>query len=658
MEHVGFHYDPDCDYSLHGAIGPMDIICTHCNAAKFRGETAGMCCSSGKVKLPALEPPPEPLHSLLTGESPTSKHFLQNIQAYNSCFQMTSFGATKIIRDSFMPTFKIKGQIYHRAGSLIPFADADYQFLQIFFIGNENGQLNQRCNIATGTRREIVLNLQRFLNEHNELIRLFKIALDRMPSDNHRIVIRADKMPMGQHARRFNAPTIDEVAIVIVCEQFESRDIVLHRRNEQLQRVSELHRSYDALQYPILFWRGDDGYHINMRLINPTTGQETSKKLSAMNFYSCRIMIRPQEDNYILKCRKLFNQYLVDMYAKIETERLNFIRFNQAQLRSEEYIHLRDAVMNDANVNSIGRLTILPATYIGSPRHMHEYAQDAMSYVRHYGRPDLFITFTCNPKWNDIKCHLFPGQSTTDRHDLTARVFREKQNAMMDLIVKLRVFGEVRCWMYSIEWQKRGLPHAHILIWLVRKIRPDQIDKVISAEIPDEEIDPQLFDVVTKNMIHGPCGAINPTAPFMIDNKCSKRYPRALVDDTITGNDGYPLYRRRSAEDGGNSTVIKVRNQDVDVDNRWVVPYSPLLSKIFEAHINVEYCNSVKSIKYICKYVNKGSDMAVFGVADYQSIDEIQQYQMGRYISSNEVRDVNECPLSDHIAALPLISVI
>ncbi|XP_050340441.1 uncharacterized protein LOC126766765 isoform X2 [Bactrocera neohumeralis] len=252
-------------------------------------------------------------------------------------------------------------------------------------------------------------------------------------------------MPMGQHARRFNAPTIDEVAIVIVGEQFESRDIVLHRRNEQLQRVFELHRSYDALQYPILFWRGDDGYHINMRLINPTTGQETSKKLSAMNFYSCRIMIRPQEDNYILKCRKLFNQYLVDMYAKIETERLNFIRFNQAKLRSEEYIHLRDAVMNDANVNSIGRLTILPATYIGSPRHMHEYAQDAMSYVRHYGRPDLFITFTCNPKWNDIKCHLFPGQSTTDRHDLTARVFREKQKAMMDLIVKLRVFGEVRC---------------------------------------------------------------------------------------------------------------------------------------------------------------------------------------------------------------------
>lgn len=50
----------------------------------------------------------------------------------------------------------------------------------------------------------------------------------------------------------------------------------------------------------------------------------------------------------------------------------------------------------------------------------------------------------------------------------------------------------------------------------------------------------------------------------------------------------------------------------IKVDNRWVVPYSPLLSKTFKAHINVEYCNSVKVIKYICRYVTEGSDMAVF----------------------------------------------
>lgn len=355
-----------------------------------------------------------------------------------------------------------------------------------------------------------------------------------------------------------------------------------------------------------------------------------------MNYYAYRLMIRENIESHILKCRQLYHQYVVDMYAKIESERLLFIRLNQRQLRSEEYVHLRDAVNTDGNVNDIGRMIILPATFTGSPRHMHEYAQDAMTYVRDYGRPDLFITFTCNPHWDEILSCLLPGQSPTDRHDITARVFRQKLKSMMDLIVKLEVFGPIRCWMYSIEWQKRGLPHAHILIWCVNKIQPNQIDNIICAEIPDSIIDPELFEIVTKNMVHGPCGALNIHSPCMIDGKCSKRYPRQLTSETITGNDGYPQYRRRSTDDNGRSITLKVRNNDVVIDNRWIVPYCPLLSKIYKAHINVEYCNSVKSIKYICKYVNKGSDMAVFGVAPANNLDEIKQYQMGRYISSNE----------------------
>lgn len=87
----------------------------------------------------------------------------------------------------------------------------------------------------------------------------------------------------------------------------------------------------------------------------------------------------------------------------------------------------------------------------------------------------------------------------------------------------------------------------------------------------------------------------------MVDGKCSKRYPRYLVAETITGNDGYPFCRRRSVVENGRLVVVKVRRQNVDIDNRWIVPYSPILSKAFETHINMEYCNSVKSIKYICK---------------------------------------------------------
>lgn len=125
---------------------------------------------------------------------------------------------------------------------MLPFPDQSYTFLQIYFVGNSNVETDRRCDISSNLRRDIIERLQNMLHAENELVRLFQTALDQMPSDEYAIVIRADKTPPGQHVRRFNAPTMDDVAIVIVGDEFNSRDIVLRRRNMQLQRVSETHR--------------------------------------------------------------------------------------------------------------------------------------------------------------------------------------------------------------------------------------------------------------------------------------------------------------------------------------------------------------------------------------------------------------------------------
>ena len=101
-----------------------------------------------------------------------------------------------------------------------------------------------------------------------------------------------------------------------------------------------------------------------------------------------------------------------------------------------------------------------------------------MAYVRHYGRPDLFITFTCNLTWDEIQQLLLSGQSPMDRHGIRARVFRHNLKSLVDFIVSYAVFGSVRCWMYSVEWQKRGYPYVHILIWLHDKITSEKIDDV------------------------------------------------------------------------------------------------------------------------------------------------------------------------------------
>lgn len=146
---AAFQYDPTMKYNEHKSIliGKMDEVCAHCNSLKFKIETNNICCSNGKVKLPTLLPPPKPLLTYLSGTTEDSKHFLENIRRYNSCFQMTSFGATKIANEAgFMPTFKVQGQIYHLAGSLLPLPDSDAKFMQIYFMGDENAELNQRQN--------------------------------------------------------------------------------------------------------------------------------------------------------------------------------------------------------------------------------------------------------------------------------------------------------------------------------------------------------------------------------------------------------------------------------------------------------------------------------------------------------------------------------
>ena len=170
------------------------------------------------------------------------------------------------------------------------------------------------------------------------------------------------------------------------------------------------------------------------------------------------------------------------------------------------------------------------------------------------------------------------------------------------------IFGPTLAFTYSIEWQKRGLPHVHILLWLVNKIRANDVDKIISAEIPDVRSDTELHEIVIKNMIHGPCGPLNPKCPCMKNKKCSKSFPKELINETQYKENSYPLYRRRSVADGGFMTTKIVDGVSINIDNRWVVPYCSVLSKMFKAHINVELCNSVDAIKYIMSYINKGTD--------------------------------------------------
>lgn len=137
------------------------------------------------------------------------------------------------------------------------------------------------------------------------------------------------------------------------------------------------------------------------------------------------------------------------------------------------------------------------------------------------------------------------------------------------------IFGPISAILYSIEFQKRGLPHVHILVWLDKngnETTPDLIDKWISAEIPDPVQDPLGYILVSEHMMHGPCGEKNEKCPCMKRGKCSKYYPKDFQHETNFTDNGFTQYKRRD-------TGIYIRKENHNLDNKWVVPHNLSLLK-------------------------------------------------------------------------------
>lgn len=219
--------------------------------------------------------------------------------------------------------------------------------------------------------------------------------------------------------------------------------------------------------------------------------------VSIREYYTYRLQMRPSDPSLILHVGRLLQQYVTDQYIKIETQRLDFYRSEQAQqqTRQETMQGVLDAFgqSEDDSLRMIGQPKVLPPTFIGGPRDMQQRYMDAMALVQQYGKPDFFITMICNPQWVEIQSLLLPFELSTDRPDLVARVFRMKLEELKYDILKEDLLGKVQAYSYVVEFQKRGLPHVHLLLIMFPQYKlsnPSRYDKFISAELPNKEDNP------------------------------------------------------------------------------------------------------------------------------------------------------------------------
>ncbi|XP_058741448.1 uncharacterized protein LOC131613826 [Vicia villosa] len=620
-------------------VGDLLIECRYCKAMMWCQERMHkssnaanpkfmLCCGNGKVELPLLEQPPKVLAKLLfDNDNLDSKKFQHQIRVYNMMFAFTSPGAkldNRFNNGRGPPTIRIQGQTCHRIGSLLPPQGQKPKF----------AQLNSK-NID----EMVVQHLSDMLYECNPHAKSFQMArqwLDNGESQNLKLRLISNRSADG---RVYNKPTVSEVAALVVgdIDTAEMRDIIMQTKGGQLQRINELHASYMDFQYPLIFPYGEDGYRPDVAHRDlPIHENSIRNRLTIREWLAFRIQTRFTEAKTLLSSRRLFQQFLCDGYTMLESEKLEWLRKNQPKLRVSKYKSLNEeGDQSQAPGSSIGKRVFLPSSFVGGRRFMDQLYYDGMAICSKVGFPDLFITFTCNPNWPEIQRVLGPLQlKPQDRSDIISRIFKIKFDQLLADLTKKGVLGKVLAYMYTIEFQKRGLPHAHILIFLHpsnKYPRPEDIDKIISAEVPDPLTHPRLYNLVKSHMVHGPCGLVNVNSPCMKDRKCSKYFPKKFQPSTIVDQDGYPIYRRRN----NGHTIEK---NGVIFHSGHIVPHNPSLLLKYNAHINMEWCNQSTSIKYLFKYINKGSDRisAVIHGSNKDNIDEIKQYLDCRYISPSE----------------------
>jgi len=616
------------------------------------------------VALSNLLAPPEVLQTLISDDTNEARHFRKNIRQYNSALSFTSLKYSLDNRAALLgpgiQCFQIHGELYHLQGPLEPQPGQQPKFAQLFLYDPRYAASIRHAEHPQ-LLETILERLTLMLHEINPFITLYKTARERLAEQENqgqdmRILLNPQLqlvLEVGADARRHNLPTGDEVAMIIPTEYGDSsfRDIVLatrtHNGGTGFTIINENHAGYMPLHYVLLFPRGELGWHWGLELRNPD-GNRQKTRMPQRSFYRYRLHTRANETDLLFRCQRLFQQYLVDAWAACDQNKLSWLRSHQSNIRADVYNGLVDIVhCQDLDPGLVGRSVILPSSYTGGDRFMQQLFQDSMAIVRHFGRPTLFITFTANPKWEEITNELLPGQTSIDRPDLVARVFHLKQQQLLKDLKKKQVFGEFLGCVWTIEYQKRGLPHMHLLLFLntdASFFTPENIDRIISAELPPptSQKNMELAEIIKSITIHGPCGDQFPQSPCMkattrnCSATCSKSFPKAFCEETKIQENGYPQYRRR---DNGQSFQVPLRNgppgATFTVDNRWVVPYNPYLSWKYKAHINVEVCASINAIKYIHKYIYKGSDQTTLQVDD-PNHDEIKQYLQGRYIGPTE----------------------
>ncbi|EGO05023.1 hypothetical protein SERLA73DRAFT_68670 [Serpula lacrymans var. lacrymans S7.3] len=483
----------------------MDVECHNCGVLHWDTERLtsssrihlkfGVYCLQGQVRLDHFQEAPAALRHLFRGVDITAREFRDKVRSYNNAFAFTSLGVNidLAVTSAAGPySFRIHGGLHHSISAFHPPEGETPSFGQLYIhhpqtalsLRNENTQ-------GHGTTPATMLEIQNTLKQFNPFIPLYKqayqIIMEKPEAERAKITAHiALDQTLDQHC--YNLSTADEVAAVIPGDGEqdvdEHRDIVLRLKFDHgggLKHISHLRPLYSPLHYILLFPFGEQGWHRTIRSIQNADGNICSEYVSQRCYYAYYLHPRGANQSNLFYGGKLLQEYCVDAWASTAGSELKWVRHHQKDIRANLYQGVKDAMdRNDGKIDlgQQGQNIVLPSSHSGSTRHMYQLFQDSMAICRHCHKPDIFLTMTANTNWPEIQeAYNNAGevdddpnmptrkQTAADRPDIFARVFYQKKKALLKE-VKDGIFGKTSGSVYTVEYQKQGFSHMHLLIFL------------------------------------------------------------------------------------------------------------------------------------------------------------------------------------------------
>ena len=243
--------------------------------------------------------------------------------------------------------------------------------------------------------------------------------------------------------------------------------------------------AYESLQYPLLFMHGEAGWSPGNAHENPPKKSRTMNISGdahvTLPFYCTQRII---SERVFQRNSRIAQEWVTDSLYRSEENKLTFLQFEYFQQR----LATARSISQSSDAEKPGQL--LPVSFHGSPAKRKDDTEDALAVVNRKGKPHFMITMTCNPLWPEIVQNLLQGQQAADRPDLCCRVFKIKLAVLMSHLKSGKVFGPYDFHMSVIEYQKRGFPHAHVIVKF-KNAGPDllnQMDSWVWAQLPDASI--------------------------------------------------------------------------------------------------------------------------------------------------------------------------